>query len=345
MRATSGKAVLVALALTVTFAVAVWFGAAASPSPFPLVPHPTSNATMRQALENADYTDHLAALQEIADGNGGNRTAGTSGYSASAEYVEEVLRDAGYAPVRQPFTFGHGRDAERIDSFNILADTAGDGAHTIVVGAHLDSVRDGPGINDNGSGVAAVLEIARWVAVSGGELRNRVRFAFWGAEEDGLEGSKQYVEQLTDDERDQTVLNLNIDMAGSPNGARFVHDGDGSEFGGRPPEGSDQIEKVFLDYFSAVELPVEATAFDGGSDYDAFQDAGIAVGGLFAGDIGMKSATEAQEQGGEAGVAHDPCYHRSCDDVDNVDLDLVAEMAAALGHATMAFAQGTPAGQ
>ena len=149
------------------------------------------------AFESRDMAGHLQALQRVADANGGNRASGTSGYEESARYVEEQLRAAGYAPVRQSFTFKEdGRRGKTVESFNILADTGGDAGHTVVVGAHLDSVQEGPGINDNGSGVAAVLETARWMKEAGITPVNRVRFAFWGGEEDGLYGSQHYVDEL-----------------------------------------------------------------------------------------------------------------------------------------------------
>ena len=146
--------------------------------------------TVLAAFKSRDMVGHMQALQRVADANGGNRASGTSGYEESARYVEEQLRAAGYAPVRQTFSFGAMAGArQRVESFNILADTGGDAGHTVVVGAHLDSVRQGPGINDNGSGVAAVLETARWMKEAGIKPANRVRFAFWGGEEDGLYGS------------------------------------------------------------------------------------------------------------------------------------------------------------
>ncbi|MET3934201.1 acetylornithine deacetylase/succinyl-diaminopimelate desuccinylase-like protein [Arthrobacter sp. OAP107] len=110
----------------------------------------------------------------------GNRASGTLGYDAAASYVEQQLRAAGYKPVRQVFTYRDDRRDTNVETFNILADTAGDPARTIVVGGHLDSVRRGPGINDNGSGVAPIPETARWMAESGVKPKNRVRSAFWG---------------------------------------------------------------------------------------------------------------------------------------------------------------------
>jgi hypothetical protein len=76
---------------------------------------------------------------------------------------------------------------------NVIAESKeGNAANLVVVGAHLDSVFDGPGINDNGSGSAVVLETAEQLA--GTRPRNKLRFVWWGAEELGLVGSRHYVE-------------------------------------------------------------------------------------------------------------------------------------------------------
>ncbi|HEX9087228.1 MAG TPA: M20/M25/M40 family metallo-hydrolase [Arthrobacter sp.] len=286
-----------------------------------------------------DMVGHLEALQRIADDNGGNRASGTSGYEESARYVEEQLRAAGYNPIRQSFTFrGEGRNRKQVESFNILADTGGSAENTVVVGGHLDSVRKGPGINDNGSGVAAIIETARWMKESGITPANRVRFAFWGGEEDGLYGSQHYVDELGSAGKAQTAANLNVDMLASPNGVRSIHDGDGSDFGHAGPTGSKQIEDVFFRFFQENSLPAETTPFDGGSDYDAFLQAGIPGGGLFSGDVEKKTKAQVQSFGGVAGKTLDSCYHQACDTISNTDADLLKEMSGALAYAAATYA-------
>ncbi|WP_216699818.1 M20/M25/M40 family metallo-hydrolase [Arthrobacter sp. H5] len=257
--------------------------------------------------------------------------------------MENQLRAAGYDPVRHNFSYRDGSGGQ-VETFSILADTAGSAEHSIVVGGHLDSVRSGSGINDNGSGVAAMLEIARWMAEANVEAVNRVRFAFWGGEEDGLEGSEHYVDEMSDAEMSQTALNLNVDMMASPNGVRYVHDGDGSEYDDGAPAGSGAIEHLFLGYFAENGMEAEATPFDGGSDYAAFLEAGIPVGGLFTGDVGIKTEEQEQSYGGKAGSSHDPCYHQHCDSIGNVNHELLKEMAGALAYATIAYAMAAPAG-
>jgi Zn-dependent M28 family amino/carboxypeptidase len=451
----------------------------------------TDTSALRDAVSADAIIDRLEALQAVADANGGNRAAGTPGYEASAQYVEEQLRAAGYDPIRQPFsydqfvlsdtaleqvtpnpavyvdqsdfstmsysgsgdvtapvtavdinlagdrastsgceaadfasftpgnialiqrgtcafrikvdnaaaagaagvivfnqgnvvpgddrvglvsgtldaplatipavgaTFALGEElaglsgltmrllveaeVETIDSFNILADTGGREDRTVIVGAHLDSVGNGPGINDNGSGTAAILETAIQIAKSGDEPTNRVRFAFWGGEEDGLVGSDFYASQLTKRQIKDHAVNLNFDMVASPNFARFVYDGDGSAFGTTGPNGSAQIEKVFLDYFASQGLETAPTEFDGRSDYFGFINAGIPAGGLFTGAEGIKTAEEAEIYGGTAGEPYDACYHLACDTIDNVNALALEQMADAIAHSTLTFAETTSA--
>lgn len=229
---------------------------------------------------------------------------------------------------------------ENRTSMNVIAETPGGrDDRVVVVGAHLDSVAEGPGINDNGTGSAGVLEIAQQLA--GTDVTNKVRFAFWGAEEAGLVGSEHYVGTLSKKQRQSIALNLNFDMIGSPNYARFVYDGDGSATGASGPTGSANVEKVFLDYFESVGLAVEPTAFDGRSDYGPFIDAGIPAGGLFSGAEDIKSPEQAALYGGVAGVAFDPCYHAACDTDDNVNAQALDELGDAAAHAVLTFAMTT----
>ncbi len=305
-------------------------------APRPVPPGAVDARAVLAAFKGRGMVGHLEALQRVADNNNGNRASGTSGYEDSARYVEDQLRAAGYTPVRQTFTYR--RDDETVETFNILADTAGSAENTVVVGGHLDSVQDGPGINDNGSGVAAVLETARWMKDAGIKPVNRVRFAFWAAEEDDLDGSGHYVNALSEDDIRRTALYLNVDMAASPNGVRSVHDGDGSDFGDDGPEGSKEIEDVFFRFFEENSLPAETTPFDGGSDYEPFLQAGIPGGGLFSGDVESKTDAQVQAYGGTAGRDLDPCYHEACDTLSNIDSALLQEMSAALAYVTTAYA-------
>ncbi len=235
---------------------------------------------------------------------------------------------------------------ETVTTSNVIADSrAGDPDKVVVVGAHLDSVPEGPGINDNGSGTATILETAIQMSRLGIRPRQQLRFAFWGAEESGLLGSTHYVESLSDDELPSIYANLNFDMLGSPNYVRFVYDGDGSGDSGTPdstaggPPGSAQIEDIFTDYFADHGLDSTATAFDGRSDYGPFIAAGIPAGGLFSGAEGIKTGAEAVIYGGLAGVAYDRCYHQACDTINNLNTKALAELGDAAAHAVMTLAR------
>ena len=227
---------------------------------------------------------------------------------------------------------------------NVIAETQGGrDDRVVVVGAHLDSVPEGPGIQDNGSGSAAILEIALQMAELEIEPRNQERFAWWGAEESGLLGSEFYVDQLSKRDIKDIALNLNFDMIGSPNFVRFVYDGDGSDTALAGPNGSGVIEDVFLDYFADQGLDNEPTEFSGRSDYGPFIAVGIPAGGLFTGAEGIKSPEQVEIYGGTAGDQYDPCYHLACDTFDNISLTALAEMSDAAAHAVLTFAMTTSA--
>ncbi|KAJ3134389.1 hypothetical protein HK100_003598 [Physocladia obscura] len=229
-------------------------------------------------------------------------------------------------------------------TFNVLAETkAGDENNVILAGSHLDSVPAGPGINDDSSGSSATLEVALSLYRTGlsRSVVNKVRFAFWSAEELGLIGSNHYVDDLAENnpsELKKIALNLNNDMIASPNGARFIYDGRNAvDPKLRGPSGV--IQSVFQAYFDAKKLPHEPTEFDGRSDYGGFLKYGIPAGGLFTGAEQIKSIEQAQIYGGTAGVAFDPCYHLACDTLDHVTkgekglgFDLFVELAGSMGH-------------
>ncbi len=227
---------------------------------------------------------------------------------------------------------------------NIIAESKdGDANNVVMVGAHLDSVDEGPGINDNGSGSAAILEVAKQMGKV--KPRNKVRFALWSAEESGLIGSTRYVESLSDAEKGKIALYLNFDMIGSPNHVFFIYDGDNSDGvgAGAGPAGSAGIERVFQTFYNRVGVPFKGTDFDGRSDYGPFITAGIPAGGLFTGAEGTKTVAEAEVWGGIAGTAYDPCYHKACDNYGNVNLYALDINADAVAYATLQFAMTTNA--
>ncbi|MFJ2645887.1 M28 family metallopeptidase [Streptomyces sp. NPDC087420] len=231
---------------------------------------------------------------------------------------------------------------EQRSTRNVIAETkAGDADRTVVLGAHLDSVEAGPGINDNGSGSAGLLDVALDLAKTHDKPANKVRFAWWSAEELGLLGAEAYVAGLTPEQQADIALYLNFDMIGSKNFAQFVYDGDDSDAtgAGPGPDGSAQLEKGINNFLDRRGLPHEGTDFDGRSDYGPFIDAGIPSGGTFTGAEGIKTAAQAQKYGGQAGVAYDACYHSACDNLSNintkaldVNVDIIADAVGTYAH-------------
>ena len=440
-----------------------------------------NNNTIAKLLECVDVEgvrEHQAALQDIADANGGIRTSGTPGYDASADYVVERMEAAGYDVTTQEFVFqtfinlappvleqvappaGAGPIVNSIMTYsgsgnvtanvtvvpvdattgcestdfpattagtialisrggctfaikatnafnagavgaviynnaagpvngtlgngftlnfpvtsvtqaigqqlaatsglvlhlvtstfrgqattsNVFAEKTGKNANNVVIaGGHLDSVDAGPGINDNGSGSAALLEVAEQMAKV--KTQNTLRFAWWGAEEASLVGSTYYVTNLSQAERDEIALYLNFDMVGSPNHVFFIYDGDDSDAAGAGPgpAGSAEIEKKFEEFFNSRGIPFKGTDFSGRSDYGPFIAAGVDIpsGGLFTGAEGIKTADEVTLWGGVAGEQYDQCYHAVCDTFDNVNLFALDTNSDAIAYATLSYAMST----
>lgn len=475
----SRKAAATAAAATAALALTSF---ATSPAQADHQKHPGKGRDLSKAVKVEKVHDHLEEFQAIADAHDGNRGAGTSGYEASARYVEKTLKKAGYRTERQYFPFlyeeveetsltenspdsrdvahtpmsysnptpedgvtgtlaapeeseGCTADAyggadlagqialvergtcsfgekavaageagaeavvvynneagelngtlgevvedsapatgitqeegqallgkmangpvtlsflldktmEERETFNVIAETKhGRDDNVVMVGAHLDGVHDGPGINDNASGTAGTLETAVQLSRSK-KVNNTVRFAFWGAEELGLVGSNHYVADLQENDPealDDIATYLNFDMIASPNHVVGVYDADESTYEApvEVPEGSIATEKVFTDYFDGNDQPWVDSEFSGRSDYSAFIEAGVPASGLFSGADGVKTEEEVEMFGGTAGELYDPNYHTPEDDIDNINMESLEVMSKAIAHATGSLGQST----
>jgi Zn-dependent M28 family amino/carboxypeptidase len=291
--------------------------------------------TFEEKAKNAEAAGASAAL--IFDGEEENKTETIRGTLGKPGATIPVLGTS-FAVGEDLVRLKHGGDvtvrvfastvSETRETSNVIADTEeGREDQTVVVGAHLDSVPEGPGINDNGSGSATVLEIAEKMSELGIEPRNRVRFAFWGAEELGLFGSKYYVAQLDERKLDDLAVYLNFDMVASPNYVRFIY-------------GSGEVREVFENFFGSRGLKAETVDLKGRSDHGPFAAERIPVGGLYSGAEGRKTGEQAEVYGGEAGAAYDGCYHEACDDVGNLSTKALEQLSDGAAYATYAFAQG-----
>ena len=229
------------------------------------------------------------------------------------------------------------------ETWNILAETkAGDPNNVHMLGAHLDGVPEGPGINDNASGVAGVLAVAKGLANHDRDVDNKVRIGIWGAEEVGLVGSTHYVESLSEEELGKITSYLNYDMIGSNNYAVSTLDANG-DYRDIPedvkvPEGSVELEKLYTDYFDSVDQPYIGAEFSGRSDYQAFMDAGIPVGGVNSGADEVKTEEEAKLFGGEVGKQLDTNYHQITDTLENVNTDSINAIVPSIANATYQLA-------
>ncbi len=210
----------------------------------------------------------------------------------------------------------------------------------IIVGAHLDSVHDGPGINDNGSGSAAVLETALRLAASTPQQLGAVQFGFWGAEEVGLLGSRHHVGALSDAQKKAIRLYVNLDMVASPNHARFVQTTQGA-----PGSVGAMASEVLSAYFQNRGIAVDVRSRNGNrgfsTDDSSFAQAGIPTVGLYTGAGEAKPAELAARFGGRAGQAFDACYHQACDTLANIDRAVLDQMTDALAASLLTLA-GAP---
>lgn len=225
-------------------------------------------------------------------------------------------------------------------SYNVIAETkSGDANNVVVLGAHLDSVPEGAGMNDNGSGSAGLLTVAERMANL--KVNNKLRFAWWGTEEIGLIGSTKYVEGLSEEQKSKIQLYLNFDMIASPNYVLGVYDGNGSLTDFKAPKGSYAIERLFQSYFAENKqnnIEMEST---GRSDYVSFSEAGIPYGGLFTGAEELKTEEQAVLFGGTAGDAYDACYHKECDDINNINQEALEISVNAIGFAALSYSHST----
>ncbi|GGK16677.1 aminopeptidase [Pilimelia terevasa] len=236
---------------------------------------------------------HVREFQKIADANGGNRAHGRPGFRSSVDYVKAALDAAGYTTTLQTFTH------QGATGWNVIAEWPhGDAGQTVMLGAHLDGVPAGPGINDNGSGSAALLENALLLARSDARPDKRLRFAWWGAEELGLVGSEQYLKQLAADDKKRISLYLNFDMVGVKNLKKW-----------RIYKESPDVAATWKEHFRAKSITTED--YQASSDQLSFKSAKIKVSGF-------------------GGKSDDACYHKACDTVANVSVETLGVSANAI---------------
>ncbi|MFG1872861.1 M28 family peptidase [Micromonospora arborensis] len=324
----AGVALAVFAGMTVTLAAQP---VTASPRTATTVARPIAATAAALAAPDISVTNvqaHLTQFNSIATGNGGNRRAGSAGYTASLSYVKTRLQAAGYTVTEQYCS------SCTYPSNNLIAEWRGGSADQVVMfGAHLDGVSAGPGINDNGTGSATLLENALVLAAQNPTMSKRVRFAWWTDEEQGLNGSRFYVNSLSATQRGYIKGYYNFDMVGSTNGGYFIN------------RVSSTTAAPLKAYWDSLGLqPEENVEGQGRSDDYYFQQAGIPTSGYAAGASARKTSSQAAKWGGTANSAYDPCYHRACDTTANVSATVLNRAADGVAYALwqLAVGGGTP---
>ncbi|MFG2057989.1 M28 family peptidase [Micromonospora sp. NPDC048930] len=316
---TAGLALALFAAMTATLA-----GTSASAAPAPVVAAPALAAAAAPDISVTNVQAHLTQFNTIATNNGGNRRAGSAGYTASVAYVKGKLQAAGYTVTEQTCT------TCTYPGNNLIAEwPQGPADQVIMFGAHLDSVSAGPGINDNGSGSATLLENALVLASQNPTMTKRVRFAWWNGEEQGLQGSKFYVNQLSATQKSYIKAYYNFDMVASPNGGYFIN---------RITSATAAPLKAYWDSFNLQ--PEENTEGQGRSDDYSFANAGIQTSGYAAGASYTKTSAQASKWGGTAGAAYDSCYHRACDTTSNINATILNRSADGVAYTIWQLAVG-----
>lgn len=273
--------------------------------------------------DKSELAGRAGAVAAVVYNNEKGSVSGTLGRPSPYHVATFGLSDTEAEPFIEKLRKGKDVDAiaymdaivEEINTNNIIAQTKdGDQENCVMLGGHSDSVAEGPGINDDGSGSLTLLEIATQLTKF--TVNNCVRFAWWAGEEEGLLGSDFYVSVLTPEENKKIRLFMDYDMLASPNYAYQVYNATNAA----NPTGSEELRQLYIDWYENNDLNYTFIPFDGRSDYDGFIRNGIPGGGIATGAEGIKTKEEAAMFGGVAGEWFDPCYHQLCDSVDNLNL-------------------------
>ena len=245
----------------------------------------------------------------------GIRVTGSTAYDSATQWVVNKYTQLGYAPVIDTFKYG------TKNSYNVIIEKPGSQSDAwIIVGAHLDAVSISPGANDNGSGVAATLEIAR--ILKNVDCKVGVRIINFGAEEQNLHGSNHYVNN-TLSATDNIQLMLNLDQLGGTlgqNNTRIKCERDEDD----NPSMNNVLSSLKTDTLGRLInlyttlIPVRSKAY--GSDYMPFQNAGYVITGLYQESV-------------------DPNYHSANDKLENMDIAATTEVIKGAVASTLYFAR------
>ncbi|WP_122899617.1 M20/M25/M40 family metallo-hydrolase [Acinetobacter sp. B51(2017)] len=295
-------------------------------------------------LSSANMLQHLHALQKIAQTHAHNRAIGTEGGRQTVQYIRQTIKNMGLEPAGMVFKNRHQLVGE-----NVIVEIQGQSKDTaIIIGAHHDSVPMGPGINDNGSGVAVLLELIRQLKQQPQPPKHTLYFAFWDSEEDGIGGAQHFVNAMTSKQLEGIQAYINLDMVGTKDSTIQIADGDRSSIAEMenmlkargmaendykpitdslakiPHHPQDVVlEQHLRHFFTARNIKVK----DDVSTLTASDSA------PFLGKVPVTSVIffNQQMKGDELEFA--PCYHKACDTLDLIDpksMQIAGEAALSL---------------
>lgn len=281
-------------------------------------------------LDSRKMMAHLQALQLIAQQHGGNRAVGTPGGLASAQYILNEAKKSGLQVQMIPF-----ENRNKTVGQNIIVEIQGQSKDSaVIVGAHYDSVKMGPGINDNGSGVALVLELMHSLAAQKEKPKHTVYLAFWDSEEEGIAGSQAFAEKLTPEQLKGIKAYINVDMAGTKNPEILIADADKSSVNELEKmlkeRGMDKNDyQPLLDSLRSVPshagdqaLEDQLKAFFKSKNLKIKEDVSTLTASdtaPFLGKVPVASIILFNEQMKGDELEFAPCYHKACDTLDGVD--------------------------
>ncbi|EXB28138.1 M42 glutamyl aminopeptidase family protein [Acinetobacter baumannii 1437282] len=281
-------------------------------------------------MDAAQMMTHLHVFEQIAKQHGGNRAVGTQGGLASADYILDHAKKAGFTTELQAF-----ENREKTKGQNIIVEIPGESKQDIILlGAHYDSVKMGPGINDNASGVALLLELMAQLSQQKIKPKHSIHLAFWDSEEVGIAGSQAYVKKLSAEQLKAIKAYINVDMVGTKDPEILIADGDKSSV--------DEMEKMLkergmqeqdykplLDGLRSIpshsgDLALENTLkeFFKAKNLKIKEDVATLTASDTAPFLGKVPVTSVilfneQMKGDELEFA--PCYHKACDTIEQVD--------------------------
>ncbi|RMG48552.1 MAG: M20/M25/M40 family metallo-hydrolase [Acidobacteria bacterium] len=311
---------------------------AGSPLVHAFAPGPRAALPQRQPLARPEPVFDASRMMEdvrwLASPELEGRSAGSEGLRRAAERVARVFAEAGLAPGGEDGYFQiweepggpEGRTVTLRNVVGVIPGTRPDWrGQSVVLGAHLDHLGRGwpdvhagdegrihPGADDNASGVAVLLELARILGRSLHPPRAVVFVAFDG-EEWGRRGSRHYVETMRDYPARDAIAMINLDTVGRPDGGRLMLFGTGT---------AEEWPHIAMGVGFTTGVQVRAVPDDpGGSDQMSFVEAGVPAVQLF-------------------GSAHED-YHRPTDTPDKVRPDALVDAATFVREAAVYLAERT----